>query len=155
MRLLIKRCEKSCIFIYKSFNRQLFQLKTLAKSLNSPSLRHELDELVQIIESFSEDFNQGMIFLTTYFNENDIIGQYLPANKILFTDLIKFLFAAKTDLPHFHNWLIYQEIRTKLENLGLQEFVDALRDNKPNPIVVLRNKLSQIDYLPAQVFGCL
>ena len=128
---------------------------SVRRLINSPSLRHELGELVKIVESFPEDFNQGMNFLTTYFNENDIIGQYLPTNKILFTDLIKFLNQAKTDLPHFRNWSTYKEIHTKLENLGFQNFVEALRDNKPSPIVLLQNKLSQIDYLPAQIFGSL
>ncbi|MBF2067778.1 MAG: DUF4011 domain-containing protein [Calothrix sp. C42_A2020_038] len=128
---------------------------SVRRLINSPSLRQELGELVKIVESFPNEFNHGMIFLTAYFNENDIIGQHLSTNQILFTDLIKFLNQAKTDLPYFRNWLTYQEIRTKLENLGFQEFVDALRDNKPNPIIILRNKLSQADYLPAQVFGSL
>ncbi|MEB3220216.1 MAG: AAA domain-containing protein, partial [Nostocales cyanobacterium 94392] len=123
--------------------------------INSPSLQHELYTLVNRLESFSESFRRGIEFLSLYFNENDIFNQYYPPNKILFTELIAFINTAKTDLPDFREWLKFQEIREQLESLGLQEFVDALRDNKANPIIVLRNKLSQSDYLPSQVFDSL
>lgn len=80
-----------------------------------------------------------MNFVLMYFKENDIAGQYLPHTQILFTDLANFLNHAKTDLSHFRDWLTYKAIHTELKNLGLQEFVDALRDDKLNPVAVLKN----------------
>lgn len=128
---------------------------SVRRTIASPSLRYELSNLVERLESFPEVFQQGMDFLNVYFNEHDIIEQYLPHNEILFADLVNFLSLIKTDLPHFPKWLTFREISEQLEKLRLQEFVDALRDNKPNPIVVLRNKLSQVDYPARQVFGFL
>ncbi|MBP5972781.1 DUF4011 domain-containing protein [Brasilonema sp. CT11] len=123
--------------------------------IDSPSKRRELAELVKKVESLSEDIKQGIDFLLLYFNENDILGQYLPDNQILFTDLANFLYKAKSNLPDFRKWLIYREICRQLESLGVQNFLDALRDNTPNPIESLQNKLSQINYQPRQVFGSL
>ncbi|MEH1928808.1 DEAD/DEAH box helicase [Nostoc sp.] len=123
--------------------------------INSPSGRRELAELVKKLESLPEDINQGMDFLFSYFNENDIIGQYLPHNQILFTELATFLNLAESDLPEFRKWLTYKEIYVQLESLGVQDFLDALRDNKPNPIESVQNKLRQIDYQLRQIFGSL
>jgi very-short-patch-repair endonuclease len=123
--------------------------------LNSPSGRRELAELVKKIESLPEDISRGMDFLFLYFNENDIIGQYRPHNQILFTELATFLNIAQSDLPDFGKWLTYQEIYGQLQSLGVQNFLDALRDNKPNPIESVRNKLRQTEYQPRQVFGSL
>ncbi|MDZ8189291.1 MAG: DUF4011 domain-containing protein [Nostoc sp. ChiSLP02] len=123
--------------------------------VNSPSGRRELAELVKKLESLVEDISRGMDFLFLYFNENDIIGQYRPHNQILFTELVNFLNIAQSNLPDFRKWLTYKEISGKLESLGLQDFLNALRDNKPNPIELIRNKLRHIDYQPRQVFGCL
>lgn len=123
--------------------------------LNSPSGKRELTELVKKLESLPEDINEGMDFLFSYFNENDIIGQYLPRNQISFTELATFLNLAQSDLPDFRKWLTYKEIYGQLESLGVQDFLDALRDNKPNPIVSVRNRLRHIDYQPRQVFGSL
>lgn len=128
---------------------------SIQRIINSPSLQQELSDLVERLESFPEIFERGIEFLTLYFNENDIAEQFYPTNKILFTEIINFINLAKTDLRYFREWLKYKKNCEELKNLGLQEFVDALRDNKPNPIVNLRNKLSQIDYLPSQVFGSL
>ncbi|WP_427162212.1 DUF4011 domain-containing protein [Aliinostoc sp. HNIBRCY26] len=123
--------------------------------VNSPSGRRELAELVKKLESLLEDISRGMNFLFLYFNENDIIGQYRPHNQILFTELANFLNIAKSNLPDFRKWLTYKEIYGQLESLGLQDFLNALRDNKPNPIELIRNKLLHIDYQPRQIFGCL
>ncbi|MEH1985904.1 DUF4011 domain-containing protein [Nostoc sp.] len=123
--------------------------------INSPSARRELAELVKKLESIPEDISQGMDFLFSYFNENDVIGQYQPHNQILFTELATFLNLAESDLPNFCQWLTYKEIYRQLESLGVQNFLDALRDNKPNPIESVRNKLRHIDYQPRQVFGSL
>lgn len=123
--------------------------------VNSPSIRQELGELIKKIESFPEQFKEGMDFLLLYFDENDIIGRYLPHNQILLIDIINFLELAKTELVTFAKWLTYKEIHEQLEGLDVPEFVDALREDKPNPIVVLRNQLSHIDYPPTQVFGSL
>ncbi|BAZ73552.1 hypothetical protein NIES50_21170 [Aulosira laxa NIES-50] len=123
--------------------------------VNSPSGRRELAELVKKLESLLEDISRGMDFLFLYFNENDIIGQYRPHNQILFTELANFLNIAKSNLPDFRKWLTYKEIYGQLETLGLQDFLNALRDNKPNPIESVQNKLRHIDYQPRQVFGCL
>ncbi|AFY54802.1 hypothetical protein Riv7116_2284 [Rivularia sp. PCC 7116] len=127
----------------------------IKRIINSSSLQQELSDLVQRLESFPAIFEQGIKFLTLYFNKNNIVKQYYPKNKILFTELIEFINLAETDLEDFRKWLKYQEICEELKKLGLQEFVNALRDNKPNPIVVLRNKLSHPEYLPRQVFGSL
>ncbi|MHC5831212.1 MAG: hypothetical protein ACYT04_88430, partial [Nostoc sp.] len=102
-----------------------------------------------------EDIKEGMDFLLSYFNENDIIGQYLPHNQISFTELATFLNLAQLDLPEFRQWLTYKEIYVQLESLGVQDFLEALRDNKPNPIESVQNKLRQIDYQPRQIFGSL
>jgi len=123
--------------------------------LNSPSGRRELAELVKKIESLSEDIKEGMDFLFSYFNENEIIGQYLPHNQISFTELATFLNLAQSDLPDFRKWLTYKEIYGQLESLGVQDFLDALRDNKPNPIESVQNRLRHIDYQPRQIFGSL
>jgi superfamily I DNA and/or RNA helicase/very-short-patch-repair endonuclease len=123
--------------------------------LNSPSGRRELAELVKKLESLPEDISQGINFLFLYFNENDITGQYQPRNQILFTDLATFLNIAQSDLPNFREWLTYKEIYGQLENLRVENFLDALRDNKPNPIESVRNKLRQTEYQPRQVFGSL
>ncbi|BAZ02527.1 hypothetical protein NIES37_65400 [Tolypothrix tenuis PCC 7101] len=123
--------------------------------VNSPSGRRELAELVKKLESLLEDISRGMNFLFLYFNENDIIGQYRPHNQILFTELANFLNIAQSNLPDFRKWLTYKEIYGQLESLGLQDFLNALRDNKPNPIESVQNKLSHINYQPRQVFGCL
>jgi very-short-patch-repair endonuclease len=156
----ISSCSE-LIYIEQAIN-WLIQLQDYSLSqdavrnlINSQLLRRELAKVVKKLKSFPEDFQQGMDLLTLYFNENDIFGQYIPTNQILFTDLIKFLNQAKTDLPHFRNWLTYKQIYTELQNQGLQEFVDALRDNTPSPIIPLQNKLSQTDYFPSQVFGSL
>ncbi|MBD2502064.1 AAA domain-containing protein [Anabaena azotica] len=134
-----------------------YSLPTVAVQhiVNSPSLRQELAKLIQKLESFNEDFQQGINFLLLYFNESDIFGQVLPHKQILFTDLANFLSLAKTDIRNFRDWLRFKEIYDQLESLGAQAFIEALRNNKPNPIVVLRNKLSQVDYLPNQIFGFL
>ncbi|NJR74802.1 MAG: hypothetical protein HC773_16505, partial [Scytonema sp. CRU_2_7] len=129
--------------------------ESVQRIVNSSSERHELAESVKKFESLAEDIKQGMNFLLLYFNENNIIGRYLPHNQILFTDLATFLNLAQADLPHFQKWLMFKEIYSQLENLGVQDFLDALRDNKPNPIESLQNRLSQINYLPRQVFGSL
>lgn len=123
--------------------------------LNSPSGRRELAELVKKVEFLSEDISQGMDFLFLYFNENDIIGQYLPHNQISFTELATFLNLAQSDLPDLRKWLTYKEIYGQLENLGVQDFLDALRDRKPNPIECVQNRLRDINYQPRQVFGSL
>ncbi len=123
--------------------------------VNSPSVKNELVELVQKIESVSEDISQGINFLFLYFNESDVIGQYRPHNQILFTELEAFLKLAQSNLPDFQKWLIYKEIYGQLENLGVQIFLDALRENKPNPILNVRNRLRHIDYPARQVFGTL
>ncbi|NJR16013.1 MAG: DUF4011 domain-containing protein [Calothrix sp. CSU_2_0] len=123
--------------------------------VNSSSGRHELAELVKKLESFSEDVRRGIDFLLLYFNENDIIGQYKPRNQILFGELLTFLNLAESNLPDFRKWLTYKEIYKKLENLGVQNFLDALRENKPNPILIIRNKLRDINYPPRKTFGNL
>jgi superfamily I DNA and/or RNA helicase/very-short-patch-repair endonuclease/DNA polymerase III delta prime subunit len=123
--------------------------------LNSPSGRRELVELVKKFESLPEDISRGTDFLFLYFNESDIIGQYRPRNKILFTELEDFLKLAKSNLPDLRKWLTYKKIYGQLENLGIQDFLDALRDNKPNIVESLQNKLRQIDYPARQLFGDL
>jgi len=128
---------------------------SIERIINSSSLQQELSDLVERLESFPAIFEQGIKFLTLYLSKNDIVKQYYPKNKILFTELIKFINLAETDLKDFRKWLKYQEICKELQKLGLQEFVNALRDNKPNPIVALRNKLTQPDYPSRQVFGSL
>jgi hypothetical protein len=60
---------------------------SVQRLLNSPSGRIELDELVKQLESEIQDTSQGMDFLSSYFNESDIIGQHQPRNQILFTEL--------------------------------------------------------------------
>lgn len=42
-----------------------------------------------------------------------------------------------------------------MQSLGIQEFVNALRDNRPNPLVIIQNRLSNQDYLPRIIFGSL
>ncbi|MBD2440543.1 DUF4011 domain-containing protein [Nostoc sp. FACHB-110] len=128
---------------------------SVQRIVNSPSLRNELTELVNQLESFAEDFQEGLDFLLLYFDENAIIGSYVPRNQISLTDIINFIDLAKADLAKFRDWLSFKKIYEQLQQSGLQEFVNALRDGKPNPIVFLRNKISQTDYLPAQVFGSL
>ncbi|MBD2165982.1 DUF4011 domain-containing protein [Calothrix membranacea FACHB-236] len=123
--------------------------------INSPSARSELTELVKKLESFSEDIRLDLDFLFLYFNKTDVIGQCVPHNQILFTELATFLSLAQSDLSHLREWFIYKEIYEKLENLGAKKFIEALRDNQPNPIESVRNRLEQIDYLPRQVFGSL
>ncbi|MBN3889370.1 MAG: DUF4011 domain-containing protein [Nostoc sp. JL31] len=123
--------------------------------VNSPSGRRELNQLVKKLESFPEDIKEGMDFLFSYFNENDIIGQYVPHNQISFTELATFLNLAQLDLPEFRQWLTYKEIFEQLENLGVQDFLDALRDNKPNPLESVQNRLRHINYQPRQVLGSL
>jgi very-short-patch-repair endonuclease len=123
--------------------------------LNSPSTRRKLAELVKKLESLPEDISQSMDFLFSYFNENDVIGQYRPHNQILFTELATFLSLAQSDLTDLRKWLIYKEIYGQLESLGVQNFLDALRDNKPNPIESVQNRLRHTDYQPRQVFGSL
>jgi hypothetical protein len=134
-----------------------YSLPTVAVQhiVNSHSLRQELAKLIQKLESFNEDFQQGINFLLLYFNESNIVGQVLPHKQILFTDLANFISLAKTDIQSFRDWLRFKEIYDQLENLGAQAFIEALRNNKPNPVVALRNKLSQVDYLPNQIFGSL
>ncbi|MBD2603592.1 DUF4011 domain-containing protein [Scytonema hofmannii FACHB-248] len=129
--------------------------ESVQRVINSPSKRRELAELVKKLESLLEDINEGINFLFSYFNENDIIGQYLPRNEISFTELATFLDQAQSDLPDFRKWLTYKEIYRQLESLGVQDFLDALHDNKPNPIESVRNRLRHIDYQPRQVFGSL
>ncbi|MEH2435560.1 MAG: AAA domain-containing protein, partial [Nostoc sp.] len=107
------------------------------------------------LESLPEDIKEGMDFFFSYFNENDIIGQYLPHNQISFTELATFLNLAQLDLPEFRQWLTYKEIYDQLESLGVQDFLEALRDNKPNPLESVQNKLRHINYQPRQVFGSL
>jgi very-short-patch-repair endonuclease len=123
--------------------------------LNSPSGRRELVELAKKFESLPEDISRGTDFLFLYFNESDITGQYRPRNKILFTELEDFLKLAKSNLPDLRKWLTYKKIYGQLENLGIQDFLDALRDNKPNIVESLQNKLRQIDYPARQFFGDL
>ncbi|WP_392530371.1 DUF4011 domain-containing protein [Nostoc sp. C117] len=123
--------------------------------VNSPSGQRELDQLVNKLESLPEDIKEGMDFLFLYFNENNIIGQYLPYNQILFTELATFLDLAQLDLPEFRQWLTYREIYKQLESLGVQDFLEALRDNKPNPLESVQNRLRHINYQPRQVFGSL
>ncbi|MBW4500106.1 MAG: hypothetical protein KME57_11235 [Scytonema hyalinum WJT4-NPBG1] len=128
---------------------------SVQRIIDSPSKRRELAESVKKLEPLSEDIRQGINFLLLYFNENDILGQDLADNQILFTDLANFLNKAKSNLPDFRKWLTYKEICRRLESLRVQNFLDALRDNKPNPIESLQNKLNQINYQPRQVFGSL
>jgi hypothetical protein len=123
--------------------------------INSPSERHQLAELAKKLESFSEDIRRGIDFLLLYFNENDIIGQHKPHHEILFSELLTFFNLAESDLPDFREWLTYKEIYKQLENLGVQNFLDALRENKPNPILTIRNKLRNINYPARQTFGIL
>ncbi|BAY80623.1 hypothetical protein NIES267_00800 [Calothrix parasitica NIES-267] len=148
------KIEQALIWLTRLKNYSLAD-DSIQRIINSSALQQELSNLVERLESFIEIFKQGIEFLTLYFNENDIVKQNYPKNQISFTELISFLNQTKTDLPNFSKWLKFQEIYRELENLGLQEFIDALRDNKPNPIVILRNKLNQPDYLPHQVFGSL
>ncbi|MDZ8053896.1 MAG: DUF4011 domain-containing protein [Aulosira sp. ZfuVER01] len=123
--------------------------------LNSPSKRGELAEIVKQLELLTEDIKEGMNFLFSYFNENDITGQYVPPNQILFTEIANFLNIAQSNLSDFRKWLTYKEIYEQLEILGVHDFLNALRDNKPNPILAVRNRLRHMDYQPRQVFGSL
>ncbi|KAF3885004.1 MULTISPECIES: DUF4011 domain-containing protein [Nostocales] len=132
-----------------------FPADCVQRVINSPSAFSELSELVKKIESIPENIRQGIHFLLLYFNETDIIGQYLPQNQILFTELASFLSLALSDLAYFQEWLIYKETYGKLEKLGAKRFLEALRDNKPNPIEDVQNRLRLVDYLPRQVFGSL
>lgn len=123
--------------------------------INNPHFRQEISGIVGRLEVFPESFERGLQFLRLHFCENDIVLEYYPQNKILLTELLNFVVLAKNDLSQFDQYLSSQNICKRLEELSLQDFVDALRDNRPNPIVVLRNKLSQSDYLPGRVFGYL
>ncbi|PAX55178.1 DUF4011 domain-containing protein [Brunnivagina elsteri] len=123
--------------------------------LNSSSIRRSLAEIVEQLEYLIGDIQKGIDFLFSYFNENDIIGQYKPRNQILFGELLTFLNLAESDLPEFREWLTYKEIYKQLENLGVQNFLDALRENKPNPILIIRNKLRDINYPSRKTFGNL
>lgn len=123
--------------------------------INNPHLRQEISGIVGRLKVFPESFERGLKFLRMHFCENDIVLEYYPQNKILLRELLNFVILAKNDLYKFSQYLSSQSICKRLEELGLQDFVDALRDNRPNPIVVLRNKLSQSDYLPGRVFGSL
>jgi superfamily I DNA and/or RNA helicase/very-short-patch-repair endonuclease len=96
-----------------------------------------------------------MDFLLSYFNENDISGRNVPRKKILFSELSTFLNLVQSQLSDFREWLTYKEIYEQLERVGVQNFVEALRDNKPNPILSVQNRLRQVDYQPRQVFGSL
>ena len=123
--------------------------------LSSISLQRELIELVQSLKSFSTNFRHGIDFILLYFSEKDISKQNLPFDQILFTDLTIFLNLAITDLPKFRKWLVFKGIYEQLEPFGVQDFINALRENRPNPVAILRNKLSHPNYLPSQVFGSL
>jgi len=150
----LKKIEQALSWL-TGLQKYSLSAESVQQILNSPSGRRELAELVKKLESLSEDISQGMDFLFLYFNENDIIGQYRPHNQILFTELVTFLNLAQSDLPDFRKWLTYKEIYGQLENLGVQDFLDALRDNKPNPIESVKNRMSDIDYQPRKIFGSL
>ncbi|OUL32426.1 hypothetical protein BV378_00190 [Nostoc sp. RF31YmG] len=123
--------------------------------VKSSSRRRELDELVKQLNSLLDDIKQGMDFLLLYFNENNITGHYLPRSQILFTEIAAFLNLAQSDLSSFREWLASKQICEKLEKLGGRKFLDAVRENKPNPIELVQNRVRHIDYQPRQVFGSL
>jgi superfamily I DNA and/or RNA helicase/very-short-patch-repair endonuclease len=123
--------------------------------VNSSSRRRELEELVKQLKSLIGDIKQGMDFLFSYFDENNITEQYKPRSQILFTEVITFLNLAQSDLSNFREWLTYKETCEKLEKIGAKKFLDALRENRPNPIESVQNRLRQSEYPACQVFGSL
>ena len=128
---------------------------SIQSTLDSHSLRVELGDAIQTLISFSQDFTEKIDLLLLHFHEKEIFGQYSSSKRLPLNQLINFLNLLIADLPKFREWLIFRNISNKLENLGVQEFVSALREDRPNPLIKLRNKLSSESYMPRQIFGLL
>ena len=98
--------------------------------VNFPSQRRDLAKLIQQIESSNNQIRKGLDSLLSHFNEDDITDRNLPRHQISFSDLKNFLNIAQSDLPYFQEWLTYRETCKKLEDLGANKFLDALRSNR-------------------------
>ncbi|MEH2363881.1 DUF4011 domain-containing protein [Nostoc sp.] len=120
---------------------------SVQRVINSPSKRRELAELVKKYESTHHSVRQGLDFLLSHFDESNITDSYLPRNQITFVELESFLNLAQSELPYFQEWLTYKETYQKLENLGNNKFLDALRESKIQPeqwFPVLEKRIYQI-----------
>ena len=114
---------------------QTYSLKHdyVQKIINSSSLRREINELLHKFELVRKNIHEGLKFLLSHFNESDITDSYLPVNQIPFLEIEKFLNLAQSELSEFQEWLTYKETYEKLESLGTNKFLDALRDNSIEP----------------------
>lgn len=110
--------------------RYSLPLNFVQQVVESPPYRQKLNQLIQQLESSQAQIKKGLDFLLSHFSENDIIDRNLLGNQISFTDLKNFLIIAKSDLPHFQDWLSYKETCEKLKNLGADNFTSALSDNR-------------------------
>lgn len=128
---------------------------SLQNVLNSSSTYQELIQTVELLKRVSRSLSSQIDFVIGDFQKTDIFGGNLSVDKIPFSDLASFLNLAISDLPKFREWIVFKKIHDRLENLGVQEFIDALREDRDNPIVILQNKLNQPSYLPSQVFSPL
>ena len=106
---------------------------SIQQIIDSSSLRREINQVVQNFEEIRSKINKGLDFICSHFNESDITDSYLSINQIPFVELENFLHIALSELADFQEWLTYKETYEKLESLGTNKFLDALRDNNIEP----------------------
>ncbi|MFW9260395.1 DUF4011 domain-containing protein [Nostoc sp. CALU 546] len=143
----LKEIEQALSWLTGLQKYSSFSTDSVQCILNSPSKRRELAELVKKYESAHHRIRQGLDFLLSHFDESDITDSYLPRNQITFVELERFLNLAQSELPYFQEWLTYKETYQKLENLGNNKFLDALRENQIKPeqwFPVLEKRIYQI-----------
>ncbi|HLO86657.1 MAG TPA: DUF4011 domain-containing protein, partial [Nostocaceae cyanobacterium] len=124
-----------------------FSPDALQSIINVPSKRRELVELVQKYESVHHSIREGLDFLLSHFEANNITDAYLSPEQITFVELETFLNLAESELPDFQEWLTYKETYDQLEKLANKKLLDALRDNEIPPeqwFPVLEKRVYQI-----------
>jgi superfamily I DNA and/or RNA helicase/very-short-patch-repair endonuclease len=125
---------------------------SLQNALDSKSIRQEMSQSIEVLRFFPAKFKNHIDFILRYFHENEVVRNN-TFNQLMFSDLIGFSTLAASDLLKFPEWLRFKEVHEKLEQLNKQEFINALREDKANPITALQHKLNHENYLPSKIFS--